>query len=143
MRTKKFILCFVAMATLFLFGCQKEDIGGNGGNSGNGGNGGSTDNSLANTTWVLNSPDDETYHGDVIYTVSFGASDDVKFTRNIDYGTSQTDIVMLGTYTYSDGSGVAEIHNEGETTDYRITFSVEGNTLIWNFSLREIRLQKQ
>ena len=39
--------------------------------------------------------------------------------------------------------GVTMIHNEGETTDFRITFTVSGNTLTWNFNLREIILHKQ
>ena len=50
---------------------------------------------------------------------------------------------LEGTYTYSNGSGVAMIHENGDTTDYRITFTVTGNTLVWRFNLRDIALIKQ
>ena len=108
-----------------------------------------SDDSLKGTTWQLDNPHDEAfaqvvdYH--VIYTVVFGQNDEVTFTREIsceEYDYYQKP-VMTGTYTYSNGSGVAMIHNEGETTDFRITFTVSGNTLAWNFNLREIILHKQ
>ena len=124
---------------VFAAGCNKpNDPNNNGGN--NGGSGSST---LAGTTWTLNSPNDEVYHADVIYTLAFGQGNNVTFTRDIDYGSTTTTAVMTGTYTYSNGSGVAMIHNEGETTDFRITFTVSGNTLTWHFNLRDIILHKQ
>jgi hypothetical protein len=142
MKTTKLFLGIVAIAAMLLVGCGKDN---NGGNNNDGDNGATpSDIVLANTTWQLNSPNDETYHGDVIYTVAFGQNDDVTFTRDIKYeGYDEVQsVVMTGTYTYSNGSGVAMIHNIGETTDYRITFTVSGNTLIWNFSLRDITLTK-
>lgn len=143
MKVTKLILCFVAMATMLFAGCTKDDNGGtNNGGGNNNGNGGSNTSALVGTTWQLNSPNDQTYHGDVIYTVSFGQGNEVTFTRDMDFGTSTSSAVMEGTYTYNEGNGVAMIHNVGETTDYRITFTVSGNTLTWNFSLREIVLQK-
>ena len=137
MKTTKLILCFVAMATMLFVGCSKNDNDGN-----NNGNGGSGSSALAKTTWQLNSPDDEVYHGDVIYTLAFGQGNEVTFTRDMDFGSSSSTVVMTGTYTYSDGSGVAMIHNEGEITDFRITFTVSGNKLTWHFNLRDIILTK-
>ncbi len=119
--------------------------------SDNGGNNGGLDNgTLKGTTWQLDNPHDEGFanYGDyrVIYTVAFGQDNDVTFTRQI----SCEEInyyqkpVMTGTYAYSNGSGVAMIHNEGETTDYRITFIVLGDDMLqWNYNLREIILFKQ
>lgn len=132
-------------AVVFAAGCNKpNDPNNNGGN--NGGSGSST---LAGTTWQFDNPHDEAFAhvGDyhVIYTVAFGQNNEVTFTREIsceEYDYYQKP-VMTGTYTYSNGSGVAMIHNEGETTDFRITFTVSGNTLAWNFNLREIILHKQ
>ena len=128
------------MAVVFAAGCTKPDDPNNGGN--NNGNSGSGNSALANTTWQLNSPNDETYHGDVIYTLAFGQGNEVTFTRDMDFGSTTSTAVMEGTYTYSNGSGVAMIHNVGETTDFRITFTVSGNTLIWHFNLRDITLTK-
>ena len=127
-------------AVVFAAGCTKPDDPNNGGN--NNGNSGSGNSALANTTWQLNSPNDETYHGDVIYTLAFGQGNEVTFTRDMDFGSTTSTAVMKGTYTYSNGSGVAMIHNVGETTDFRITFTVSGNTLIWHFNLRDITLTK-
>ena len=140
MKAKRLILCFVAMATMIFAGCTKDD---NGGNDNGGNNNGTTSSALKGTTWQLNSPNDEVYHGDVIYTLVFGQDNEVTFTRDIDFGSTTSTVVMEGTYTYSNGSGVAMIHNVGETTDFRITFTVSGNTLIWHFNLRDITLTKQ
>ena len=127
-------------------GCSKDDNGGN--NNGNNNNS-STSSALKGTTWQLDNPHDEAFanYGDyhVIYTVAFGQNDEVTFTREIsceEFNYYQKP-VMTGTYTYGNGSGVAMIHNEGETTDFRITFTVSGNKLTWNFNLREIILTKQ
>ena len=145
MKATKLILCFVAMATMLLAGCTKDDNGGN-----NNGNSGSGSKALANTTWQLDNPHDEAFanYGDyhVIYTVAFGQNNEVTFTREItceEFNYYQKP-VMTGTYTYgNDGKGVALVCNEGETTEYRMTFSVSGNTMIWNFNLRDLTLHKQ
>ena len=145
MKATKLILCFVAIATMFLVGCSKDDNSGN-----NNGNGTSSANpALAGTTWQLDNPHDEGYanYGDyrVIYTVTFGQNNEVTFTREIscaelDYYLKP---VMTGTYTYgNDGKGVAMLCNEGETTEYRMTFTVSGNTMVWKFNLRDITLTK-
>ena len=145
MKATKLILCFVAIATMFLVGCSKDDNSGN-----NNGNGTSSANSaLAGTTWQLDNPHDEAFanYGDyhVIYTVAFGQNNEVTFTREItceefDYYQKP---VMTGTYTYgNDGKGVALLYNEGETTEYRMTFTVSGNTMVWKFNLRDITLTK-
>lgn len=127
MKTTKLILCFVALSTMFLVGCKKD-----------------TNNSLSNTRWSLFVPDDPAalYLADVTYTLDFGKSD-VVFTRKYDYGDMVETYTLEGTYTYSNGSGVAMIHENGDTTDYRITFTVTGNTLVWRFNLRDIALIKQ
>lgn len=133
MKAKNLILCFVAMATMLFAGCSKDN----------------NSNALAGTTWQLDNPHDEAfaYYGDyhVIYTVAFGQNNEVTFTREItceelDYYQKP---VMTGTYTYGkDSKGVAMVCNEGETTEYRFAFSVSGNTMIWNFNLRDLTLTK-
>lgn len=127
MKTTKLILCFVALSTMFLVGCKKD-----------------TSSSISNTNWSLFVPDDPAalYLADVTYTLDFGKSD-VVFTRKYDYGDMVETYTLEGTYTYSNGSGVAMIHENGDTTDYRITFTVTGNTLVWRFNLRDIALIKQ
>ncbi|MBO6025875.1 MAG: hypothetical protein J6P73_01360 [Bacteroidales bacterium] len=126
MKTKKFIFCFVAIATMLLAGCGKDPK-----------------NELVNTTWKLDSPNDVAYWGnDVVYTIVFGQNDDVTFTRVINSALGVTTAIMEGTYTFANGSGIASVHNQGETTDYRITFQVSGDTLIWHYSLRDLTLTK-
>ena len=147
MKVTKLILCFVAMATILFAGCSKDD---NGANNNGDNSGSSTNSTLKGTTWQLDNPHDEAFAnvGDyhVIYTVAFGQNNEVTFTREIsceeiDYYLKP---VMTGTYTYgNDGKGVALMYNEGETTEYRITFTVSGDTLVWNFNLRDITLHKQ
>lgn len=139
MKTTKLILCFVAMATMLFAGCSKDNNGGN--NNGN-------SSALVGTTWQLDNPHDEAYaiSGDyhVIYTVTCGQKNEISFTRDIsctDLNYSAT-YIMTGTYTYSNGKGVAMIHTEDDPTDYRITFTVSGNTMIWNFNLRDLTLTK-
>ena len=127
MKTTKLILCFVALSTMFLVGCKKD-----------------TSSSISNTNWSLFVPEDPAYLylADVTYTLDFGKSN-VTFTRKLDYGDVIDTYVMTGTYTYNNGSGVALIHEEDDTTEYRITFTVTGNTLVWRFNLRDITLTKQ
>ena len=142
MKTTKLIVCFVAMATMLFAGCSKDDNGGSNNNS-------STSNALKGTTWQLDNPHDEAYanYGDyrVIYTVAFGQNNEATFTREIsceEFNYYQKP-VMTGTYTYgNDGKGVALLYNEGETTEYRMTFTVSGDKLTWNFNLRDIILTK-
>jgi hypothetical protein len=106
--------------------------------------------SLNGTTWRLDNPHDEHYAltgGDirVIYTLTFGDGKTVTYTwepmwEEEDYYDK---FVMTGTYTYANGSGVAMIHFEGEDTDYRITFTVSGDTLTWHINARDLILHKQ
>ena len=95
---------------------------------------------LAGTTWRLNSPDDSVYHFDVVYTVSFGSELDIYFNRNI--GGLNT--LMIGTYTYSNGSGNGAVHySTGEDqADYRFKFSISGEKMDFTFNLRTITLTK-
>ena len=132
------------MATMVFTACN------NGGNNGKSDNksestskGNSASNALAGTTWQLKSPNDPTYHGDVIHTLTFGKGNEITYTRDFDFGTSKSKDVMTGTYTFSDNKGEANIHKEGETTEYRETFTVSGDELVWKFSLKEITLKKQ
>lgn len=124
MKAIKLLLFFVATATMMtMSSCSKDKEG----------------NSLAGTKWQLVNEQDATYYGvKVIYTVTFGQNNEMTFTRNVD----GTDFVMKGTYTYKDGEGVGLLCNEGDTTEYRLTFKVNGNTLTLNFSLRNIVMTK-
>lgn len=124
MKAIKLLLFFVATATMMtMSSCSKDK----------------EDNSLAGTKWQLVNEQDATYYGvKVIYTVTFGQNNEMTFTRNVD----GTDFVMKGTYTYKDGEGVGLLCNEGDTTEYRLTFKVNGNTLTLNFSLRDIVMTK-
>jgi hypothetical protein len=124
MKAIKLLLFFVATATMMtMSSCSKDK----------------EDNSLAGTKWQLVNEQDATYYGvKVIYTVTFGQNNEMTFTRNVD----GTDFVMKGTYTYKDGEGVGLLCNEGDTTEYRLTFKVNGNTLSLNFSLRDIVMTK-
>ena len=124
MKTIKLLMFFVAAATMMtMSSCTKEK----------------EDNSLAGTKWQLVNEQDATYHGvKVVYTVTFGQNKEMTFTRNV----NGTDFVMKGTYTYKDGSGVGLLYQEGDSNEYRLTFKVSGNTLTFNFSLREIVMTK-
>ena len=124
MKTIKLLMFFVAAATMMtMSSCTKEK----------------EDNSLAGTKWQLVNEQDATYHGvKVVYTVTFGQNKEMTFTRNV----NGTDFVMKGTYTYKDGSGVGLLYQEGDSNEYRLTFRVSGNTLPWNFSLRDSVMTK-
>ena len=122
------------MAVVFAAGCKKTD-------DSNNNNGGNTNTSgvLANTSWQLNVENDETYHTTVVYSVVFGPNDEIVFTRIINgVGTYQ----MSGTYTYTNGQGKAVMHNVGETVDYNFSFTVDGNTMVFHYNLRDITLTK-
>ena len=122
------------MAVVFAAGCKKTDDS----NNNNGGNT-NTPGALANTSWQLNVEDDETYHTMVVYSVVFGPNDEIVFTRIIHgVGTYQ----MSGTYTYSNGQGKAVMHNVGETVDYNFSFTIDGNTMVFHYNLRDITLTK-
>lgn len=124
MKAIKLLLFFVATATMMtMSSCSKEK----------------EDNSLAGTKWQLVNEQDEAFYGaKVIYTVTFGQKDEMTFTRNV----SGTDYVMKGSYTYKDGEGVGLLCNEGETTEYRMTFKVKGNTLTLHYHLRDVTMNK-
>ena len=121
------------MAVVFSAGCKKtDDSNNNGGNT-------NTPGALANTSWQLNVENDETYHTTVVYSVVFGPNDEIVFTRIINgVGTYQ----MSGTYTYTNGQGKAVMHNVGETVDYNFSFTVDGNTMVFHYNLRDITLTK-
>ena len=122
------------MAVVFAAGCKKTD-------DSNNNNGGNTNTSgvLANTSWQLNVENDETYHTTVVYSVVFGPNDEIVFTRIINgVGPYQ----MSGTYTYTNGQGKAVMHNVGETVDYNFSFTVDGNTMVFHYNLRDITLTK-
>lgn len=122
------------MAVVFAAGCKKTDDS----NNNNGGNT-NTPGALANTSWQLNVENDEIYHTTVVYSVVFGPNDEIVFTRIINgVGTYQ----MSGTYTYTNGQGKAVMHNVGETVDYNFTFTVDGNTMVFHYNLRDITLTK-
>ena len=122
------------MAVVFAAGCTKTDDS----NNNNGGNT-NTPGALANTSWQLNVENDETYHTMVVYSVVFGPNDEIVFTRIINgVGTYQ----MSGTYTYTNGQGKAVMHNVGETVDYNFSFTVDGNTMVFHYNLRDITLTK-
>ncbi len=103
-------------------------------------NDGSGSSELEGTTWRLNSPGDSVYHQDVVYTVSFGSGNEISFNRNI--GGANT--LMVGTYTYSKGSGKCSVHySTGEDqADYRFKFSISGEKMDFTFNLRTITLTK-
>lgn len=124
MKTIKLLMFFVAAATMMtMSSCSKEK----------------EDNSLAGTKWQLVNEQDEAFYGaKVIYTVTFGQKDEMTFTRNVD----GTDFVMKGTYTYKNGEGVGLLCNEGDTTEFRMTFKVNGNTLTLHYHLRDVTMTK-
>ena len=105
-----------------------------------GGSGSSSKSELANTTWRLNSPGDSVYHQDVVYTVKIGSGNDISFIRNI----AGADTIMVGTYTYSSGSGTCTVHytTGSDQADYRFKFKVSGKTMDFTFNLRTITLTK-
>ena len=122
------------MTVVFAAGCTKTDDS----NNNNGGNT-NTPGAFANTSWQLNVENDETYHTTVVYSVVFGPNDEIVFTRIINgVGTYQ----MSGTYTYTNGQGKAVMHNVGETVDYNFSFTVDGNTMVFHYNLRDITLTK-
>ena len=121
------------MAVVFAAGCKKnDDSNDNGGNNNSPG-------VFANTSWQLNVEDDEVYHTMVIYSIVFGPKDEIVFSRIVSgVGTFQMD----GTYTYTNGQGKAVMHNVGETVNYNFTFTVDGNTMVFHYNLRDITLTK-
>ena len=121
------------VAVVFAAGCKKtDDSNDNGGNNNSPG-------VFANTSWQLNVEDDEVYHTMVIYSIVFGPNDEIVFSRIVSgVGTFQMD----GTYTYTNGQGKAVMHNVGETVNYNFTFTVNGNTMVFHYNLRDITLTK-
>ena len=122
MKIIKFLMFFVAAATmLFATSCTKDKV-----------------DELAGTKWQLNSPNDPSFHTDVVYTVTFSTGMKMNFTRNV----GGTNYVMEGTYTYKDGEGVGMLCSTGETTEYRLTFKIDGNKLVLHYHLHDITLTK-
>ena len=117
----------------FVTGCKPEDEPNNGG-----GNNNSTG-MFANTSWQLSVENDEVYHTSVIYSIVFGSKDEIVFSRIV---TGAGTFQMQGTYTYSDGQGKAVMHNVGESVDYNFSFTVDGNTMVFHYNLRDITLTK-
>ena len=122
------------MTVVIAAGCTKDPN--NGGNNGGGNN---TTGAFANTSWQLSVEDDDVYHTSVIYSIVFGSKDEIVFSRII---TGVGTVQMDGTYTYSNGQGKAVMHNVGETVDYNFTFTVNGNTMVFHYNLRDITLTK-
>ena len=85
---------------------------------------------LANTVWSYDNPSDDTYYGQhVIFTVSFGATNQVTFHQQVnDAGNT-----MTGTYDFANGRGTAYVkHTQGtDQNEYHILFAVNGNTMVW------------
>ena len=101
---------------------------------------GSGSSELAGTTWRLNSPGDSVYHQDVVYTVSFGTGNEISFNRDI----AGANTLMVGTYTYSKGSGNCSVHYStgDDQSGYRFKFTVSGDKMDFTFNLRTITLTK-
>ena len=119
------------MAVVIAAGCTKDPNNNGGGNN--------TTGAFANTSWQLSVEDDDVYHTSVIYSIVFGPNDEIVFSRII---TGVGTVQMTGTYTYSNGQGKAVMHNVGETVDYNFTFTVNGNTMVFHYNLRDITLTK-
>jgi len=131
--TKKALAAIMLMmAVVIAAGCKKTDDPSNGGGNNNTG-------AFANTSWQLSVEEDETYHTSVIYSIVFGSNDEIVFSRII---TGVGTVQMTGTYTYTNGQGKAVMHNEGETVDYNFTFTVNGDTMVFHYNLRDITLTK-
>ena len=132
----KKLMSFLAVAAAALSLCVSC-----GKNSPDGGGSGSSE--LKNTVWKLDNPSDEVYYGaHVIYTVTIGKTNEFSFNRNV----NGEDYLMSGTYEYKGGKGTAYVYNkygEDQTTEYRLTFTVSGNTLDLKYSLRTVSLTKQ
>lgn len=145
MKTTRFLMMFVAAAAMMFAACDKDDSNGTGSSNNGGGNGGGSGSAeLANTTWVLDSSNDPVYHCDVLYTVTIGSTNEFSFGRNI----AGDNTIMGGTYDYANGNGTAYLRYvlggpDGDNNEYRLTFSVSGNTMNLNYSGRTIALGKR
>jgi len=146
MKATRILICLMAVAAMLFTSCGKDD-GGNGGNGGNGGGGGGGDdttNVLAETTWQYYNENDPDFHGAVTYTVEIGSDYDISFTREIVYpGSDATVTVMSGTYTYGDNGGVALVCYPDDPTEYRMTFTVSGDEMVWHYGTKDVTLTKQ
>lgn len=88
---------------------------------------------LANTVWRYDNPSDSYYYGaHVTLTVSFGATNQITFRQQVNDATN----TMTGTYDFSSGSGTAYVKKtEGEDqNEYRISFTVSSNTMVWKLN---------
>lgn len=97
---------------------------------------------LANTSWKLDNQSDEVYYGaHVVYLVTIGKTNEFSFTRTVD----GIEYKMAGTYNFTDDKGTAYLYNtfgDDQNTEYRLTFTVSGNTMNLNYSLRTVTLTK-
>ena len=85
---------------------------------------------LANTVWRYDNPSDDNYYGaHVIFTVSFGATNQITFLQQVNDVTN----TMTGTYDFANGRGTAYVKKtQGEDqNEYHISFTVSGNTMVW------------
>lgn len=132
-RISKALAAIILMMTVVIAaGCKKDP-------NNNGGDGNNNTGMFANTSWQLTVEDDEAYHTTVVYSIVFGPTDEIVFSRIIHgVGTYQ----MTGTYTYTNGQGKAVMHNVGESVDYNFTFTVDGDTMVFHYNLRDITLTK-
>ena len=123
-----------------MFGYEDDDDD-NGGN--NQGGQGSAD---IDGSYLYFTENDETFQGAnyVTYTVVI-MNGYISFGRNIDYDGDEHDlqVVFVGTYTYQNGQYVATMHEEGQTQEYRFTFTVDGDELTFHYQNRDIVLEKQ
>ena len=143
---KKFLLALMAFFGMMLgftsCGDDKKDD-----------NSGSSE--LQGTLWERTNENDNTYYGaTVIYTVTFGKGNEMCFNRNI----NGDDNLTKGTYTYKNGSGVMYATTvvpvavqDPDTGDYeyqdqemevRCKFTIDGTKMTFNFSLKDIILDK-
>lgn len=103
---------------------------------------GSGSNELAGTSWKLDNQSDPVYYGaHVVYLVTIGKTNEFTFTRTVD-GTEYT---MKGTYDYDGGKGKAYLYNtygDDQTSEYWLTFTVSGDTMVLTYSLRDVTLTK-
>lgn len=142
MKATRILICLMAVAAMFFTSCGKDD-GGNGGNGGGGDNEITTD-VLAGTTWQYYNENDPDFHAAVTYTVEIGYNYDITFTRIVVFPEQKSVVtVMTGTYSYGEDKIIALLHYENDDTEYRITFTVSGDQMVWHYNLKDIILTKQ
>lgn len=127
---KFFPIVMAAFMTLAMVSCESDN-----------GETGSGSKELANTQWQYDNPNDEAVYGlHVLYTLTFGATNQVTFEQNIEGSTA----TMAGTYEYSNGKGKCYVkHTEGDDqNEYWLTFTVSNDVLTLKVSGRDIEMNK-